>query len=53
VRNALDRIKLRQASRLVRQGGRVSRDELMRIDAAEVRMSRVFRGGEDEQVSNE
>ncbi len=45
VRNALDRIKLRQASRLVRQGGMVSREELMRIDASDVRQSRVFQGG--------
>jgi probable Rubsico expression protein CbbX len=42
VRNALDRIKLRQANRLVRTGGLVARDELMRIDAADVRQSRVF-----------
>jgi probable Rubsico expression protein CbbX len=42
VRNALDRIKLRQANRLVRHGGLVSKEELMRIDAADVRQSRVF-----------
>lgn len=45
VRNALDRIKLRQANRLVRQGGLVAKEELMRIDAADVRQSRVFAGG--------
>jgi probable Rubsico expression protein CbbX len=45
VRNAIDRIKLRQASRLIRQGGRVPKEELMRLDAADIRCSRVFRGG--------
>ena len=42
VRNALDRAKLRQASRLVRNGGRVSSDELARIDESDVRQSRLF-----------
>jgi probable Rubsico expression protein CbbX len=42
VRNAIDRAKLRQANRLVRTGGRVSKEELARIDAADVRQSRVF-----------
>jgi len=45
VRNAFDRIKLRQANRLVQAGGRVSRDELMRIDEGDIRASRVFEGG--------
>ncbi len=45
VRNALDRIKLRQANRLVRQGGMISKDALMGIEAADVRQSRVFQGG--------
>jgi probable Rubsico expression protein CbbX len=49
VRNALDRIKLRQANRLVRQGGMVSREELMRIDTSDVRQSRVFQGGLSEK----
>jgi len=49
VRNALDRIKLRQANRLVRQGGMVSKEELMRIDASDVRQSRVFQGGVSEK----
>ncbi len=47
VRNALDRIKLRQANRLVRMGGAVRKEDLMRIDAADVRQSRVFQGGID------
>jgi probable Rubsico expression protein CbbX len=45
VRNALDRIKLRQANRLVQQGGLIDRQELMRIDADDIRRSRVFQGG--------
>jgi probable Rubsico expression protein CbbX len=42
VRNALDRAKLRQASRLVRNGGLVTSDELARIDESDVRQSRLF-----------
>ena len=42
VRNALDRIKLRHASRLVAGGGIVSPAELSRIAADDVRRSRVF-----------
>jgi probable Rubsico expression protein CbbX len=45
VRNAIDRIKLRQASRIVTHGGSVFKEELMRIDAADIRQSRVFSGG--------
>jgi hypothetical protein len=45
VRNAIDRFKLRQASRLIRQGGRVPKEELMRLDTADISGSRVFRGG--------
>jgi probable Rubsico expression protein CbbX len=51
VRNALDRIKLRQASRLIRQGGQITREELARLDAADIRASRVFRGGIDAQAA--
>ena len=50
VRNAIDRIKLRQADRLVRQGGSVPREELLRIDAADILQSRVFEDGVDEPV---
>jgi probable Rubsico expression protein CbbX len=46
VRNALDRIKLRQANRLVHAGGSIAPSELARIDASDVRASRVFRGGQ-------
>jgi probable Rubsico expression protein CbbX len=43
VRNALDRARLRQASRLFeRRGGLVSREDLMTIEAADIRASRVF-----------
>jgi probable Rubsico expression protein CbbX len=52
VRNALDRIKLRQANRLLRVGGVVNREELMRIDAADIRQSRVFSGGADREVTS-
>jgi hypothetical protein len=45
VRNAIDRMKLRQAIRLVERGGRVAKEELARLDAADVRQSRVFSGG--------
>ena len=44
VRNALDRMKLRHASRLLERGGVVDRTELARIDADDVRRSRVFLG---------
>ncbi len=44
-RNALDRAKLRQASRLLQQGGQVSKEELMRLDANDIRASRVFHNG--------
>jgi AAA lid domain len=43
VRNALDRARLRQASRLFsRSGGTLSREDLMTIEAADIRASRVF-----------
>ena len=42
VRNALDRARLRQASRLVSRGGLVTREQLAIIDAEDVLSSRVF-----------
>jgi probable Rubsico expression protein CbbX len=43
VRNALDRARLRQASRLFeRRGGLLSKEDLMTIAAADIRASRVF-----------
>jgi len=47
VRNAIDRIKLRQASRLVGQGGCIAKEELVRIADIDVRQSRVFHGGSE------
>ena len=47
VRNALDRIRLRQANRLIEKGGRIAEIELKRIDEQDVKKSRVFQGGID------
>jgi len=47
VRNAIDRIKLRQAVRLVERGGCIVKQELARIDEIDIRQSRVFREGLD------
>jgi len=47
VRNAVDRMKLRQASRLVSEGGCIGKEQLVRIAAVDVRQSRVFQGGLD------
>ena len=48
VRNALDRIKLRQANRLIAAGGTVSREDLARLDAADIRASSVFEAGAED-----
>jgi hypothetical protein len=48
VRNAIDRMKLRQANRLLEAGGKVAAEELARIDATDVRQSRVFESDSDE-----
>ena len=50
VRNAIDRIKLRQASRLVGQGGCIAKEQLVRIAAIDIRQSRVFQGGSDVEL---
>jgi probable Rubsico expression protein CbbX len=42
VRNALDRMRLRQANRLFVKGGRISKVDLMTIEAEDVLASRVF-----------
>src|SRR5271157_1601540 len=47
VRNAIDRLKLRQASRLVSEGGCIPKEQLLRIAAIDIRQSRVFQGGSD------
>jgi probable Rubsico expression protein CbbX len=49
VRNALDRAKLRQANRLLRLGGQVPESELTRLDASDIRQSRVFGEGRDSE----
>src|SRR5438477_11413566 len=46
VRNALERARLRQASRLVGAGGAVGKDDLMLIDGEDIRRSRLFDGEE-------
>ncbi len=43
IRNAIDRAKLRQASRLLAAGGRIPVEELRRLDTDDIRQSRVFR----------
>lgn len=49
VRNALDRARLRQANRLFAQREHsLSREMLRTLEAADIRASRVFRGGGDE-----
>lgn len=45
IRNALDRARLRHAIRLFEAGGPVAIEDLMTLDAPEIRASRVFRGG--------
>jgi probable Rubsico expression protein CbbX len=42
IRNAIDRMRLRQARRLVTAGGQIARDDLIQISVADVRASRVF-----------
>ncbi len=44
-RNAIDRLRLRQARRLVTAGGQISRADLIEITEADVRGSRVFSMG--------
>lgn len=44
VRNALDRARLRQANRLFAKGGKVSKIDLMTIEAEDILASRVFDG---------
>ena len=50
VRNALDRARLRQANRLVAKGGRISKTDLMTIEAEDILASRVF---SDEMLDDE
>jgi probable Rubsico expression protein CbbX len=47
MRNAIDRLRLRQAGRLVAAGGSIRLADLSEITAADVRASRVFGNGAD------
>ncbi|MFS8036132.1 CbbX protein [Xanthobacter sp. AM11] len=47
IRNALDRMRLRQSLRLFEQGGMADRAALATIEEGDVRASRVFAGGID------
>ena len=42
IRNAIDRARLRQATRLFETGGTVAADDLKRLDESDIRKSRVF-----------
>jgi probable Rubsico expression protein CbbX len=42
VRNAIDRMRLRQASRLVAAGALIGKDDLIRLEPDDIRPSRVF-----------
>ncbi len=53
IRNAIDRIKLRQANRIYSSEGRVTQDELGRIDAADILKSRVFQETPDRDAPGE
>jgi probable Rubsico expression protein CbbX len=48
IRNAIDRLRLRQARRLITGGGLIARGDLMEISAEDVRASRVFAAGQGE-----
>ena len=50
VRNALERARLRQANRIVSDSGKLRRGDLMRIEEADIRASRVFADDEPERV---
>jgi probable Rubsico expression protein CbbX len=45
VRNAIDRMRLRHANRLVAAGAPVGRDDLIRLEPADITVSRVFGTG--------
>ncbi|MXX17811.1 MAG: CbbX protein, partial [Gammaproteobacteria bacterium] len=50
IRNALDRARLRQANRLFSEKPtRISKDDLMTIEAAEIHASRIFTEGKPDQ----
>jgi probable Rubsico expression protein CbbX len=43
MRNALDRARLRHANRLISQGGVITREQLITLEAEDILLSRVFR----------
>jgi AAA lid domain len=45
VRNAIDRMRLRQANRLIAAGALVSKDDLIRLEPDDICASRVFSAG--------
>lgn len=49
IRNALERARLRQATRLVEAGGRIGRSELRCLEPADLLASRVFHDNEDHE----
>ncbi len=53
VRNALDRARLRQANRLIAKGGRISKTDLMTIEAEDILASRVFSEEMPEDLLND
>jgi probable Rubsico expression protein CbbX len=52
VRNAIERARLRQANRLLAQGGTVGRDDLMTLEPADLLASRVFNEPEAESSTD-
>jgi probable Rubsico expression protein CbbX len=51
IRNALDRARLRQANRLFVTTGKLSKTDLMTIEAEDIRASRVFEAGSEAESS--
>jgi probable Rubsico expression protein CbbX len=51
IRNALDRARLRQASRLFSRGGTLTRNDLQTIEAGDILASRVFSASSTESAS--
>ncbi len=52
IRNALDRARLRQASRLFQRGGRPGRSQLQTIEAEDILQSRVFDDADEDRSAS-
>ena len=52
VRNALERARLRQATRIVSSRGQLSKADLMRIEAEDILQSRVFNDTDEEESAS-